>query len=162
MAVTIDETQASTKSRLVLVTFTTLTMRLMERWWNLASHLMGRTPDYESIMILGAVFSINSEKLLRSEIDLSLQSLEVPMPYELLSDSNVSSVSAATGLNRETTRRRVNTLVKEGVLVREGAALRLAHGMMQDPLVREMLQAQLETFRMASDQLDRLAVLQHG
>jgi hypothetical protein len=75
-----------------------------------------------------------------------MKALDRVVPYEMLAPCNISSIAAATGLNRETARRRVNALVKAGALTRTvRGEIVFPQGRMQDPetalLVRKLLEA---------------------
>lgn len=155
----IDHGGAEAKSRLVLVLLTTLTMRLMERWRQGIGEVLGHPPDYETTMIIGAIVSINGEKLIRSELEPTLHALKNPLPYDLLSSCNVSSIAEATGLNRETVRRKVNRLISAGLLIKEKHSLHIAHGLLQLPVASETIDVQLRAVARTANQLERLEVL---
>jgi len=109
MPVVIDDVQAGANSRLVAIRLTMLTLRCMENWRR-------NVRDYDQAMILVAIVAISAERLTRTELDLEDRKLETPIPEDELAPCNVSSIAAATGLNRETARRKVNELVKAGFL----------------------------------------------
>lgn len=159
MAISIDHENAGAKSRLVLLLLTTLTLRLMARWRESLVQVLGSEPDYESTIIVGAILSINGEKLMRSDLDLPLQSLDQPLPYDLLTTCNLSSIAATTGLNRETVRRKVNHLISGGVLIKENESLHIGHGLLQLPIASETIEAQLQALTRTVNQLERLQVL---
>ena len=71
------------------------------------------------------------ERLLRTELGPEYESLDKPMPMTDLSRCNINSIASATGLNRETARRKVNQLVESGLLVKDGRAISLAPGFTQ-------------------------------
>jgi len=141
-------TQAAAKSRLVGIRLALLTLRLRENW----QLLFG---DREATLIGLAVIATVSERLLRTELDPALESLDKPMPLDQLSTCNISSIATATGLNRETARRRVDQLVRSGLLVKERGSVRLAPGFTQQKLACEVVQAQLDALRRSVNDLIR-------
>lgn len=159
MSLSIDEAVTLEKSRLLLVALTGLTLRLMEGWTQAATEMLGRETDQETIMIIAAVLSINSDRVLWSGLASSLHDIRNPLPPELLGGCNVSAIAEATGLNRETARRRVESLVAEDILIREGRSIRLRDGILQDPLVLTTLRSQLGIMRRATSQLLRAGIL---
>lgn len=79
--------------------------------------------------------------MLRAELDPDLESLENALSFDDLSPCNVNSIVAATGLNRETARRKIARLIEEDLLVRERGRLRLAPGFTQQRVTRETVRA---------------------
>lgn len=140
--------KAAAKNRLVGIRLALLTLRLRENW----QLLFG---DREATLIGLAVIATVSERLLRTELDPDLESLEKPMPLDRLSTCNISSIAVATGLNRETARRRVDQLVQSGLLVKDRGSVRLAPGFTQQKLAREVVQAQLDELRRSVNELIR-------
>jgi hypothetical protein len=132
---------------------------MMETWRLSVSQVLGRLPDLESTLIIGAVISIGAEKFMRSELEPELSTLENPVPAELLTRCNVSSVAAAAHLNRETARRKINELLEEGILARDEHGLRVADGLLQLPLVRETTMSQLKALRRVIEELRRIGVV---
>lgn len=116
MALVVEEFQAEARSRLVGVRLAQLTLRLMENW---RAFLVD---DCEKAMILLAVAAISGERLTRGEpIAAEYLHLRPTLPpLKQVIYGNVSSIAAATGLNRETARRKLNHLVEAGVLMRTG------------------------------------------
>lgn len=159
MVIRINRSITDAKSRLVLVIMTNLMLRLVEDWRHLTRGLTGRALDYESTMIVAAMISINADRLLRLQLDSSFQSLGSPLPSELLCKSNVSSVSAAIGINRETTRRRVEKLLTQRILVKDKMGFHLSELLWQHPLMRGIVHHQLNTCRQTSAQLARIGVI---
>src|ERR1051325_5192402 len=100
MALVVDDRKAEALSRLVSIRLTMLTLRCMENW-------RAGIDDCEKALILVAVMAISGERFTRGEqLDPELKSLRNPIPPELQTPCNVSSIGAATGLNRETARRK--------------------------------------------------------
>ena len=148
MALLIDSAAADANSRLTGIRLAVLTTRLMELWRR-------GSRDSDTAMILVAVAAITAERFTRAGLSDHQKSLDWAMPLERLAPCNVSSIAAATGLNRETARRRVNALIKAGALIRlEGGEIAYPLGRMQDPstaqLVRKLLEAVL---RFANDSM---------
>jgi hypothetical protein len=149
----IGDTQATdAKSRLVGIRLADLTLRLRNNWVEMFG-------DADSATIILAVVAIVSERLMRVELDPEYESLKTPMPVTALANCNVSSIAAATGLNRETTRRKVAHLVKTGLLVRQGASIRLAPGFTQQKAAARLVQAQVDELRKIANDLLRMGVL---
>lgn len=139
MALVIDSEAADANSRLTGIRLAVLTTRLMELWRR-------GTRDSDTTMILVAIAAITAERFTRGGLSDDQKSLDCEMPLERLAPCNISSIAAATGLNRETARRRVNALIKAGSLIRsEGGEIAYPVGRMQDPrtalLVRKLLEA---------------------
>src|SRR3954447_24556034 len=116
----IYETAAQANSRPVGLRFALMTLRLMEHW---RSHL---DVDHDSAIIVLATAAITMEKFTRASFEPPLRDIRSDMPPAQLTKCNVGSIAAATGLNRETTRRKVNTLVAAGILVRDDGFIRLS------------------------------------
>jgi Fic family protein len=138
MALVIDSEAADANSRLTGIRLAVLTTRLMELWRR-------GTRDSDTTMILVAIAAITAERFTRGGLSDDQKSLDREMPLEKLAPCNVSSIAAATGLNRETARRRVNALVKAGALVRSAAGeISYPVGRMQDPRTAELVRKLLE------------------
>ena len=153
MAIVVDETQAAAKSRLAAIRLTMLTLRTMDNW---RLHVA----DYDSAMILVAVVAITSERLTRTQLEAELQNLDQALPAEKLGKCNISSIAAGTGLNRETTRRKVNELVKADLLVRsEDGSIGFRPGLLQEPATLDLVRRQLEGIARAANDLVRDGIL---
>ena len=138
MAVVIDSEGAGATSRLTAIRLTVLAARVMELWRR-------GSRDTDTAMILVAVAVITTERMTRMELPGEIRALERPVPAELIGACNISSIAAATGLNRETARRRVAKLIKEGILVRnEEGEIYFPPGFLQRDealtLVRQLLE----------------------
>ena len=147
-----NEANARSKSRLVGIRLATLTLRLRGSW----SQLFG---DADTAAIALAIVAIVSERLLREQLAREQESLTVAMPDAALGACNISSIAAATGMNRETTRRKVNQLTRDGLLIRDGAAIRLAPGFTQQREVIEMINTQLDELRRTANDLLRVGAI---
>ena len=143
---------AAAKNRLVGIRLAMLTLRLMENW----RRLFG---DNDTALIALAIVTIMSERLMRSQLDPAHESLTEPMPLEALTKCNLSSVAAATGLNRETVRRKVNRLIVIGLVVKEDGAIRLAPGFTQQMVARDVVQQQFDEWRRTTADLVRFGVV---
>ena len=143
---------ADYKSRLVGIRLATLTLRLKENW----RRLFG---DDDTATIALAIVAIVAERLMRADLDSELESLTVPMPKEALASCNISSIAAATGFNRETTRRKVDQLARTGMIVREGSAIALAPGFTQQKLAIDAVRIQLDELRRATNDLLRVGAI---
>lgn len=160
MRLVVDARTAEEKSRLVLVSFTSLSLRLMENWRQLISDVSGKMPDYEKTMILGAIITISAERLTREALETHLHKLSDPVPSERLAKCNIASIAAAVRLNSETVRRKVNELMDLGLVVREpDGGLQIGPGLLELPNVADTLHAQLELMRRIANQFLNYGVL---
>lgn len=146
--------RARRKKRLVATRLALLTLRYMENWRRIAE-------DYDEAMIAVAVAAITTERLTRRSLSENQMDLEHPLPRELYGNCNVQAIAHATGLNRETARRKINRLVEQGLLERVGPnAILLKPGFPQQKLVADLIDDQLEVFRRTADALLRDGVLE--
>lgn len=159
MVISVDRKTAEVKSRLVHVSLLDLNLRLMENWRTVQIALMGTVLDYETTMILMAIIVISAEKLLRAELDPELQSLAQRLPQGLISRVNFSSIAAATAINRETVRRKVNDLQGAGLVERDKHGIRIAHGKIQAEVIQKIIEAQLDAIARTVNQLSKLGAL---
>jgi hypothetical protein len=149
----VDPERVEASSRLVAVRLALLTLRAMENWRR-------NLPDYESAMIVVALVGISAERLTRAELETELQSLAAPLPPTRLAPCNLASIAAATGLNRETTRRKVKALIERGILARdERGALNFAPGRLQDAAIAALIRRQLDAVVRTVDDLMRSGVV---
>jgi hypothetical protein len=138
LSVRVHKSNAQARGRLIAIRLTMLTLRMMENWRRNVS-------DHDSIMILLAVVAITGERLTRCALEPHLERLAEPMPAEQLSPCNISSLAAATGLNRETARRKVNALIERGFLVKSAdGSINYKGGHLQQDHVHEMVREQLD------------------
>jgi len=129
-----------------------LMLRLRDNWQRIFD-------DYEAALLVLAIVVIKSERLTRGIVETDLQSLAVAMPGNRLTKCNVGSLACATGLNRETARRKVLELEKAGIVVRDRNGIELAEGFTQQPEILEMVRLQLEQVRRAANDLIRIGAL---
>jgi hypothetical protein len=148
MQLTIDNDANRANSRLTAIRLALLTSRAMENW-------RAGVGDNESAMILLAVVAITGERLTRADLPRELCDVARPLPPGYAAGCNISSIAAATGLNRETTRRKVSALIERGYLSRtpEGDICFPAERQ-QDPATLDFLRKQLEAIaRFANDSI---------
>jgi Holliday junction resolvasome RuvABC ATP-dependent DNA helicase subunit len=150
MPLVVNERMAQANSRLSAIRLAMFTLRNMERWRVLAD-------DCQEALILVAVGAINGERLVREEgLEEELRDLRTILPQEHFRQCSISSVAAATGLNRETTRRKVNELIAEGQLIRTGRGrLQYAPGLAQSRKVSELVRSQLDALVRVTNELCR-------
>jgi len=148
MQLTIDKQKSASTSRLTAIRLALLTSRAMENW-------RAGVGDNESAMILLAVVAITGERLTRTDLPEAYRDVTTPLPPGYAAGCNISSIAAATGLNRETSRRKVAALIERGYLARSKAGeicFPTAH--QQDPATLEFVARQLEAVtRFANDAL---------
>lgn len=148
MQLTIDKQASAAMSRLTAIRLALLTSRAMENW-------RAGVGDNESAMILLAVVAITGERLTRAELPKALCSIETPLPPGYAAGCNISSIAAATGLNRETTRRKVSALIERGYLARtKQGEIGFPTARQQDPATLDFIVKQLEAIaRFANDSI---------
>jgi hypothetical protein len=139
MPLLVDDHKAEAFSRLVSIRLTMLTLRWMENW-------RSGIDDCEKALILVAVMAISGERFTRGEeLDEELKDLRNPVPPERLPPCNISSIAAATGLNRETARRKVIELAEAGILDRSPNGLvSFKSGFLERGAMSELVRRQLE------------------
>jgi hypothetical protein len=139
MSLSIDETRFEANSRLTAIRLTMLTLRCMETWRR-------NVTDADSAMILVAVVAITAERLTRHDLQGDLRNMAQPVPADQLAPCNISSIAAATGLNRETARRRVNSLIERGFLTRsDDGVIGFVPGHLQKEYIHDMVRSQLDS-----------------
>lgn len=146
--------QARRKNRLIATRLTLLTIRYMETWSRIAE-------DYDEAMIAVAVGAITTERLTRLKLTEEDMDLEHPFPRERYGRCTVLAIAHATGLNRETARRKVNDLVERGLLEKTASgSIMFRPGFPQEQYVAKVIDDQLEAFRRTADALLRDGVLE--
>lgn len=154
MQLRIRAASAAANSRPVGLRFALMTLRLLEHW---RSHL---GLDTDSALIVLATAAITMEKFTRLDLEPELRNIRTAMPPEKLTRCNASCIAAATGLNRETARRKVNSLVAAGILLKdEGGSLRLSAAYTRMVPTDDLLTSQLETLIQAANEFLRDEVL---
>lgn len=154
MPLVTDERQLERKSRIAGLRLVLLTLRLMENWKH-------DVDDYDRAMILVAVAAITAERLLRAESASSHAAMSDPLPAGMIARCNVSSIASATGLNRETTRRKVGSLIALNLLMRlDNGAITFAPGVIQDGSTHALVRRQLEDLARTCNDLMRDGILE--
>lgn len=139
--------------RLVGIQLSHYTLRCVAIWQRYVQ-------DFDEAMIIVAVTSVTADRLTRSQLDPSIADLSKPLPRDLLNKCNVASVAMATGLNRETARRKVAGLVKKGLLERDKEGnINFAMGLVQEQRISKLIQEQVEATRRFMEELVRNGVL---
>jgi hypothetical protein len=153
MQLALDPEALAANSRLTAIRLALLTSRSMENWRE-------GVGDNASAMILLAVVAISGERLTRTELPEALRSVATALPPGLAAGCNVSSIAAATGLNRETTRRKVAALVEAGHLARSGEGeISYPIGLQQDPATLDFVRRQIEAVARFANEAIRDGVL---
>lgn len=159
MTLSVDNEALETKSRLAHLALLNLNLRFMENWRSAQLSSTRAVLDYESLMILMAIIVISAEKVLRSELQPELQTLARQLPKSALGKVNLSSIAAATGINRETVRRKVNNLHKAGWVARDRDGIRTVQGVIPYYVIRNVIGAQLEALTRVANQLTQIGAL---
>ena len=153
MSIRVDEAQFEEKGRLAGIAIAAYTLRAMERW-------RANLTDYDCVMIMISVIGISAERLLRTGLPAEYRTLDSAIDPALLSKVNISSIAHATGLNRETTRRKVNDLVAQDLLTRfEDGSVGFRAGLVQDERTRSQMRGQLGEIAAIANQLMKMGVL---
>lgn len=147
-----DPKQVSLNSRIVGIRMTLLSLRMADNW----SRLFG---DPQAARIALAIIGTVAERLTRIELEDDLRSLSQPISNSQLTQCNISAISATTGLNRETARRKIQRLIQDGLIVREGNSIRLTPGFTQQDDVRSTVADQLEEVRRTVNSYLQIGVL---
>lgn len=153
MPLKINADQMDAKSRIVALRLVLVTLRCMENWKH-------DVDDYDRAMILVAVGAITAERLLRSDQSPALATMEEPLPSAMIAKCNVSSIAAATGLNRETTRRKVESLMELGLLTRIDGSITFAEGIIQERSTQDLVRRQLDHIVKTNNELMRDGVVE--
>ncbi|GAA4747427.1 hypothetical protein GCM10023264_11440 [Sphingomonas daechungensis] len=159
MRVVVNAAEAAPQSRLSAIRLVSMTLRMVEQW----RALIG---DQDCVMIMLAVAVINTESLDRATLfKHGVADLRSAVPPHMLRRCTISSVALATGLNRETTRRKVTRLVEHGFLAREADGHVYLHPSLdiRNELVGTIA-SQLETFAKTANELlrDRTLIIRPG
>lgn len=149
----VDEAKFEQCSRIAGVSVAAYTMRAMERW-------RANLVDYDCVMIMIAVIAISSDRLLRTDFPERYRSLAAPMDPALLGKVNISSIAHATGLNRETARRKVNELIEQGLLARDRRGnVSFRAGLVQEERIRSQIRGQIGEIAAIAGQLQRIGAI---
>ena len=159
MALLVDNEAAEAKSRLIHIALLNLNLRFMENWRSAQIDSDKAVLDYESLMILMAIIVISAERILRTELESDLQTLAQQLPTSRIGKVNLSSIAAATAINRETVRRKVISLQKAGWVLRDKDGIRTVQGVIPYEVLRNVIGAQLDALTRTANQLAKLGVL---
>jgi hypothetical protein len=153
MRLVVDEEQACAKSRVAAHRLISMQLRLLSLWRDV-------TGGHEETLIVMAVVAITGDRLTRAQVSPELRNMAHPVPRTLLGRCNISSIAAATGLNRETARRAINRLIDRGILERAtDRSIHFTEGRMQGPNAFHISQTQLDEFARTTSALIRDSVL---
>lgn len=155
----VDNDAAKAKSRLAHVALLNLNLRFMENWRTAQIAAGQAVLDYESLMIVMAIIVISAETILRTDLESDLHSLTQPLPASKVRKVNVSSIAAATAINRETVRRKVNNLERAGWLVRTRDGIRTVQGVIPFEVLHDIIGAQLDALTRTVNHLAKLKIL---
>jgi Fic family protein len=145
------------KTRPAIILLSLFTLRYISDWLRVLRQLSHDDVDLETWLIVISVTAIGAEKFLRSGLQEDLHDLRVAMPTDRLAKCNLSSIAAATGLNRETVRRKVNWLLQAGILEREASgAIRASATVAARPEVQKLIAMQIEALRQVNAQLNAM------
>src|SRR3954468_17949082 len=111
MPLAINEEEACAKSRLAAHRLISMRLRLLALWQEV-------TGGHDESLVVMAVVAITGDRLTRIDVIPELRSMAHAVPRALLGKCSISSIAAATGLNRESARRVVNRLIERGILQR--------------------------------------------
>jgi hypothetical protein len=151
---TIRDGEVDAKSRIAGLQIAIMTLRLMEHW---RKHL---GTDHLSAAIVLATAAITMEKFTRVDFEPNLRNIRNAVPAAHLSRRNVSSIAAAIGANRETTRRKVSRLVEQGMLLKDAnGSIRLSPDYTLSVPTSQMVRRQLETLVQAANNLLKHQIL---
>jgi hypothetical protein len=108
--------------------------------------------DNDRVMIILAVVASTLERAIRGDENGEFSDLRFIVPDDQIGPCNIASISVATGLPRETARRKVNALIAEGILSRDRrGVITFVKGIGQNPVIYRMLRRQAgEIARLAS------------
>ena len=159
MTLSVDNEILGAKSRLVHMALLNLNLRFMENWRSAQIGAAGSSLDYESLMILMAIIVIGAEKVLRTDLEPDLQTLARQLPSSRVGKVNLSSIAAATAINRETVRRKVNSLQEAGWVIRDKQDIRTVQGVIGYDVIRNIIGSQLDALTRMVNQLTKMGVL---
>ena len=153
MPIRVDEAELEAKGRPAAITLALYTLRAMEAWRR-------HVHSYDCAMIMIAVIAITAERLLRTEMEPDQARLDRPIDPALLQKCNIASIAHATGLNRESTRRKVNDLIRRGQLARlDDGTILFPEGLTQQAAVRDLIRRQVIDFAATTNRLLKIGVL---
>jgi hypothetical protein len=132
----INEARADSQLRKVGVQLAVSGLRIVEEYRRLYG-------DNDRVLIVLAVIASTLERTLRSDGTGILSDLRQKLSDEQVAPCNIASIAVATGLPRETARRKVNAMIADGILKRDRrGAISFVNGIGQNPAVYAMLRRQ--------------------
>ena len=138
---------APSMNRLVATRLTWLTLRYMENW-------AGIVEGYDEAMIVVSVAAISTERMTRRPLSEEELNLANRLPSERYSKCTIQAIAQATGLNRETARRKINRRIERGILEKaQSGSIMFRPGFQQQQIVSQLISVQLEVFRRTADAL---------
>jgi hypothetical protein len=111
--------------------------------------------DLEAIVILLSVASASVDASLR-DVELTLNPPRGVMPLRYFRAISRRAIAASTGLPRETVRRKIAALIDQGLLVADGARVRIPPGLLDEPRIFEFAQVLLLEFTRTGKRLQRM------
>lgn len=142
----IDDERAAAQLRKIGLQLAISGLRIVEEYRRVYGE------DNDRVMIILAVVASTLERAMRSDEAGEFSDLRQVLPEELIGPCNVASIAIATGLPRETARRKVNALIAENILKRDRrGVITFVSGIGQNPVIYRMLRRQAgEIARLAS------------
>lgn len=139
------------KSRPISIVLSMLTLRLIENWQTLLkSYEHAEIDDLDCTLIVLSVVAIGAEKFTRRGLEQHYLDLGNALPAGHLSPCNLSSIASATGIHRETVRRKVRSLVAAGILEKErDDGIRVTPAFAARPTVLKCIRSQIEAISRA-------------
>ena len=151
--ISVDQKQAVAKSRIAAWRLISMRLRLLASWREVTS-------GHDESLVLMAVIAITGDRLFAQESSSEFENMATPVPRKMLGRCNISSIAAATGLNRETARRVVGKLIDRGILERDAdRSIHFTEGRMQGKNAYMISRVQLEEFARTANGLIRDGVL---
>ena len=150
MGLVVKHPEAEAQSRLTAIRLVSMTLRQLESWRRVLD-------DHDSLMVIMAVAVINTESFTRSELaEKNVADLKKAVPPDMLRKCTISSVALATGLNRETARRKVANLVERRLLAKRANGHVYLHPELgiREQIV-ETVRLQLDVFARTANELLR-------
>jgi hypothetical protein len=137
----INDKEKDDQSRVTFIRLVSLQLRLIELWTESSG-------GFQEALVQLAISAIIGDRFTRGAPEMGLRNMLNPVPPALFKTRcNLSSIAAGSGLNRETVRRIVNRLIKEGRLIRlADNSINFAPGRAQSSMVQRLGQQQLEEF----------------
>ncbi len=113
--------------------------------------------DYEAILIYWSVVVASVGRYLRSDDLITLIESGGPLPEEEHHPISARAIAEATGLPRETVRRKIATLVADGHLAQDQRGVRTRPGLMDQRGNRDLLLIMVREIRRMAAAMDTMA-----